>query len=306
MQPKATQVIVCWNHAAFVEQAIHSALNQTYTNTELIVFDNDSKDGSAEIIRKLGTAYPFQFVQQENIGLIRTLNKGLRLAEGKYFTYLSADDRWLPDKTERQVAYLEARPEIHTICGRMEAIDENGNGIPYAVNNGEPGEVTFQSLMLTGCSVQGPTVMHRTETLRQLGGFDESVRVEDYAAALQFTSAGHRVVNTGETYTLYRRHGDNWTSKPIYHDRWLVGQRFRHTPEYVGFVRHNLAGYFRWLSGHRKRDALHLLRTEPIAWTWSDVGVGLIKLFIPSSIVRWRERRNGGGEHNAYKWFGLI
>jgi alpha-1,3-rhamnosyltransferase len=154
-----------------------------------------------------------------------------------------------------------------------------------------PGEVTFRSLMLTGCNVSGPTVMTRTETLRALGGYDERVRVEDYSMALQFTAAGHRVVNTGEVYTLYRRHGNNWTARPIFEDRWLIGQRFRQTPEYPGFVRQNLAGYFRWLAGDRKRDALRLLFSEPVAWTWRDVGVGLIKLLVPAPLLAWRRRR---------------
>lgn len=291
MSPTVTVVLVCWNHAGFIEKSIRSVLDQTYKHIELIAFDNDSKDGSGDIIQSLADTHGFQFIRQENIGLIRTLSAGLERAQGKYIACLDGDDMWLPEKTEQQVSVLEANPDVHSVCGAMSAIDQNDRPLDYPLNNGSPGEVTFESLMRTGCSVQGPTVMYRAETLRKMGGFDESVRIEDYAMALHFTLAGYRVINTGEVCVLYRRHGNNWTSSPIYHDRWLIGQRFRHTAEYPAFVRHNLAGYFRWLAGDRKRDALRLLMSEPIAWTWNDVGVGLVKLLVPATLIRLLRRR---------------
>lgn len=290
MQPKVTLVIICWNHAAFVEAAVRSAVHQTYGNTELIVFDNDSKDGSPEIIQKLADEFGFQFYRQENIGLVRTLNRALGMATGKYFSQLAADDHWYLDKTERQVAYMEAHPDVHIVCGGMDPVDEHDRPTDFKVGSW-PGEVTFESLMTEGCNVQGPTAFYRTETLRATGCFDEHARLEDYTTALHFTAAGHRVVNTGETYTYYRRHSAQWTDKPYYHDRWLVGQLFRSTPCYRGFVAHNLHGYFRWLAGDQKLAAIRLLLTEPLAWRWDDLGIGLVKLMVPTWLVRWRRAR---------------
>jgi len=289
--PAVTAVLVCWNHERFVRQAVLSALQQTYPNVQFIVFDNGSTDGSRRELEALAREYSFTLVFQDNIGLVRALNKGLSLASGKYFAPLATDDVWLPDKIERQVMFLEANPDVHMVCGGIQAIDENDHDLGFAANR--PGEVTFKGLMRNGCSVQGPTVMSRTDTLRHVGGYDENVRVEDYAMALRFTHDGHRVVCLDEVYTKYRRHGKNWTSRPIWPERIEIGYTYRHDPEYAAFVRCNLRGYFRWLAGQRKGDALRLMLKEPIAWTWDDVGVGLIKLMVPASVLRWRQRRSG-------------
>jgi alpha-1,3-rhamnosyltransferase len=289
MLPKVTAVMVCWNHARFVEKAIRSALAQTYPNVQFIVFDNDSTDGSGDIIQRLADAHGFTFIRQPNIGLIKTLNAGLRMADGKYYTAFDADDMWMADKTERQVAYLEANPDVHLVCGDMDPIDENDQPVKFRVGSW-PGEVTFQTLMRDGCNVQSPTAIYRTETLRKIGNFDESTRFDDYTTALHFTHAGYRVVNTGEKYTLYRRHGGNWSAKPYYHDNWLVGQLYRNSPEYRAFVHHNLSGYFRLLAEDKKLDAVKLLINEPLAWTWDDIGIGILKLLMPPALVRFKRK----------------
>jgi alpha-1,3-rhamnosyltransferase len=288
VQPLVTVPLICWNHAPFIEHSIRSALNQTRKNIELIVFDNGSSDESAAVIQRLANQHGFTFVRQDNIGLLPALNKGLALARGKYFAPLDGDDMWLPTKIEHQVAFFESHPDVHLICGAMTAIDSEGNPCDWQPNNGTPGEVTFESLMLEGCSVQSPTVMYRTETLREFGGFDERVRLDDYVMSLLFSRAGRTVHNTGEMYTLYRRHAGNWSGKPLWHDRWLVGQFFRDSPLYAEFIKNNLSGYFRHLAGNRKREAINLLLREPIEWTWNDVGIGLIKLVLPASLARRR------------------
>ncbi len=203
----------------------------------------------------------------------------------------------MPDKIERQVRYLEANPDIHMLSGSMLYIDESGQQVDRQTTL-LAGERTFSGLMQNGCTVYGPTVMCRVATLRRLGGYDKRSRIEDYAAALCFTQAGYRVMVLDEVYTQYRRHGNNWTGNPVWSERLQLGQIFRSTPEYGEFIRHNLRGYFRDLAGNRKRAALRLLMNEPIAWTWNDVGVGIVKLLTPHSILR-RMKRHRTTEHAA-------
>ncbi len=283
--PLVTAILVCWNHERFVRASIIAAVSQTYPNIQLIVFDNDSSDGSRKIIEPLAEEYGFTFIHQPNVGLVKTLNRALKLARGKYFTLLATDDIWLLDKVERQVAFMEANPTVDLVCGHLIVIDENDNEIDWPIEK-RPGEATFESLMCVGNNVQGSTVMGRTEALRAVGGYDESLPYEDFPMALQLTSAGRRVVNTGEVYTRYRRHGGNWTQRPIFDEQYKVAQHYRHTPEYRTFVRKGLRGYFRWLAAERKHDAVRLLLNEPIEWSFFDVGVGLVKLLVPVPAFR--------------------
>ena len=97
-------IIPVFNGAAYVREAIESALAQTYQPFEVIVLDDGSTDGSAEIVRSLPVAY----VHQANAGLAAARNAAISHARGNYIALLDCDDIWLPTKLERQLAALEA------------------------------------------------------------------------------------------------------------------------------------------------------------------------------------------------------
>lgn len=83
-KPLVSVVISSYNHEPYIEQTIESIVNQTYSNIEIIVFDDGSTDNSPVILDKLSKKYNFYFERQKNIGLSATLNKGLYLSKGKY------------------------------------------------------------------------------------------------------------------------------------------------------------------------------------------------------------------------------
>lgn len=284
--PLVTAVLVCWNHERFVRAAVLSALHQTYPNIQLIVFENGSTDGSRRVLEMLRTEHEFTLICQENVGLVRALNRGLAIAQGEYLAVLSTDDIWLPDKTAIQSKYLTEHPEVHLVAGQIEAIDANGQltGKPTVKRSGEP---TFKELMTEGNCVHGPTVMCRTGTLREFGGFDESIRIEDYPLVLKLTYQGYRVVMLPDSMTLYRTHGSNWTSKSIDPELYEVGAPYRHTPEYRGFYRlHFPMTFWRLVKDGNKLQALRLLFSEPVPWTWANVGRGMVRILIPYSLIR--------------------
>lgn len=286
--PLVTAVLVCWNHERFLRAAVLSVLNQSYRNIELIVFDNGSTDGSRRELQALEREFGFKLVLQENVGLVRALNRGLLMAQGKYFAVLATDDIWLPRKTEIQVDFMEREQEVQLVFGAIEFIDENGVAVsPVSRRGSFVGDVSFEMIMTVPKSTNGPTVMLRTETLRAMGGYDERFLVEDFPTVAKFTRNGYRVVGLPDALTKYRRHGNNWSSRPLFDDKIAVGHMFRDSPEYKGFVRIYLKGYFRWLAGHRKRDAIRLLFTEPLHWSMDDIGVGLIKLVLPKDARSW-------------------
>jgi alpha-1,3-rhamnosyltransferase len=296
--PLVTAVLVCWNHERFVREAVLSALAQNYPSMELIVFDNGSTDGSRRELLALQRDHAFKLVCQDNIGLVRTLNKALSMARGKYFAALATDDIWLPEKTACEVSFLEANPNVDLVSGQIECIDADGNRIhpPLVVR---PGEVSFGDLMAYGCFVYGPTAMCRTEMLRAIGGYDESLRIEDYSLALKLTYDGRRVVSLPDVLTLYRRHGNNWTAGSVAPELAEIGNRYRNTPEYRVFYQRNFPlSFWQLVADGHKRQALRTLLTEPVPWTWANVGRGLARMLIPYALVRayraLRSRRPDG------------
>lgn len=107
--PIVSIVIPCFNHAAYLSEAIKSVLDQTYQNIELIVLDDGSTDGTSEILRTLDGHFFWE--SHKNMGQALTLNKGWRMAKGSILSYLSADDVLYPEAVERCVKVLLDNPD---------------------------------------------------------------------------------------------------------------------------------------------------------------------------------------------------
>jgi glycosyltransferase involved in cell wall biosynthesis len=93
--PLISVVIVCLNAQAFIREALDSVLGQSFDDYELIVVDGGSSDGTTDILREYETAFAgrLRWVSGPDEGLYDAMNKGLRLARGRYVVYLGADDR---------------------------------------------------------------------------------------------------------------------------------------------------------------------------------------------------------------------
>ena len=291
--PLATAVLICRNHECYVRAAVLSAVHQSYSNIELIVIDNGSTDNSRSELQILQSEYGFRLICQENVGLTAALNQALALAKGKYFAMLATDDIWFPNKTAVQVSFLESNPDVHLVSAQVQPIDIEGN-LSARYLPERPGDATFRDLMSLGCFVYGPTVMCRVQSLRELGGYDETLRIEDYSLALRMAYEYRRIVVLGEDLTFYRRHPQNWTAKSILPELAEIGAKYRHTPEYVAFYRHQFPlSFWRLVKDGQKRQALQLLVSEPVPWTWKNVGRGLVRMLIPYGLIRIYRRLTG-------------
>jgi glycosyltransferase involved in cell wall biosynthesis len=103
--PHVSVILNCYNHAAYVAQAIESVLNQTYQDYELIAIDNGSTDESSSVLRRFaGHPRVRLLVHKDNDAITKRLNEGIARAAGEYISFLYSDDYYLPTKLERQVA----------------------------------------------------------------------------------------------------------------------------------------------------------------------------------------------------------
>src|SRR5213594_2256660 len=94
--PCVSVVIPVYNGEQYLADAIQSVLDQTYQNFEVIVVDDRSTDGSAEVAKKFGEA--IRYVHQANGGVCKARNTGIAVAGGVYLAFLDQDDLWLSDK----------------------------------------------------------------------------------------------------------------------------------------------------------------------------------------------------------------
>jgi len=121
--PMVSAIIIVFNGAEFLRDAIDSIVGQTLGDWELIVVDDGSTDASAAIAQEYIVARPRQIrlvrhKDGRNHGMSAARNLGIAAASGKYIGFLDADDEWLPNKLFEQVALLEADPALGMIYGR--------------------------------------------------------------------------------------------------------------------------------------------------------------------------------------------
>ncbi len=112
--PLVSIVIPAYNAQNFIARSLKSALRQTYENIEVIVIDDGSTDKTGEIVRSYQDPR-IKYSYQENQWLGAARNAGIRKSKGRYITFLDADDFFLPEKVQRQVDFLEKKPEYDIV-----------------------------------------------------------------------------------------------------------------------------------------------------------------------------------------------
>lgn len=209
MTPLVTILVTSYGHEAFIEECILSIVNQTYKNIQLIVIDDGSLDNSPVIIQKLADQYNFEFIKQKNSGLATALNNGIALAKGKYFVSVGSDDAELPDRIEKQVVLMESRSDIAICAANYVEFDETGKVVKKP-KCPEARDLNFDDIFLhRKAGIKAPTAMIRTEVLREVGGYDPSILLEDIYMWLKITAAGYKAHVMKDVVAYYRKHSGN-------------------------------------------------------------------------------------------------
>jgi sugar O-acyltransferase (sialic acid O-acetyltransferase NeuD family) len=125
--PLVSVTMAACNHEKYVSQTIRSILGQSFTDFEFIIIDDGSSDGTPREIAAFEDRRIRAEFSRHNSGIIVTKNRCLDLAQGKYVAIVNSDDAYLPDKLEKQVAYLESHPECGVVLTDAAIIDEDGN-----------------------------------------------------------------------------------------------------------------------------------------------------------------------------------
>lgn len=202
MLPKVSIIIPFYNDP-YVDQAIVSALYQTYPNVEIIVVD----DGSTKYQDAIA---PYRnriiYLGKANGGTGSALNYGIKMATGKYVAWLSSDDRFLPNKVENQVAYME-RTGARICHTDYHVMNEYGTITQYAAAIKFPSAKAFINGIRHGCPVNGCTIMMTKELFQDIGGFNEALPyTHDYDLWIRVLLSRVDFHYLNEVLTVYRRH----------------------------------------------------------------------------------------------------
>lgn len=184
--PLVSVVCLCYNHAQYVEEAIQSVLNQTYSNVQLIVVDDHSTDDSVSIIKEIiSKELTIEFITlSSNLGNCRAFNTGFELAKGDFIVDLAADDILLPDRIEKGVRIFQSMDSnVGVQFSDAELIDENGAHLGYHSDRFPHDSIPQGDIykdILSHYFINSPTMMMRRMVFERLGGYDGSLAYEDF------------------------------------------------------------------------------------------------------------------------------
>jgi glycosyltransferase involved in cell wall biosynthesis len=185
--PLVTIVCLCFNHERFVTEALDSVFNQSYKNLQVIVVDDASNDASQEIIEKYLKQRPHAqfFALKSNIGNCAAFNVALSHAEGKYIVDFSTDDVMPVNKISEQVSFFENLDESYgVVFTEASYIDVKGRKLREHFQSGRTltkvpeGDVYKE--VVAKYFIPSPTMMVRSQVLRELNGYDETLAYEDF------------------------------------------------------------------------------------------------------------------------------
>lgn len=188
-----------------LRESIESILNQTYRDFEYIIIldypDNDVHKSVIEEYALKDDRIHF-YINEKNMGLTDSLNRGLSLCHGEYIARMDADDISLPDRLERQMKYLE-KNHYDLIGGITEMIDENGS-LLYSIKSvpTDPKKIN-KALRYSQC-IAHPTWLGKKEVFEKNAGYRHMPLCEDYDFTLRAVLNGFVVSNLNEAVLKYR------------------------------------------------------------------------------------------------------
>jgi glycosyltransferase involved in cell wall biosynthesis/2-polyprenyl-3-methyl-5-hydroxy-6-metoxy-1,4-benzoquinol methylase len=209
-RPRVSVVMSTCNNGAFLPLALESIAQQTFRDFDWIVVDDGSTDETAAILSRYADPRLRVIVHRERRGLTKSLNEAIAACKGTFIARMDGDDVALPDRLEKQVAFLDAHPSVGLAGTGFMYIDEanavQGVERVFATD----GEIRSR-LLIQNCFGHG-TVMMRRELCESVGGYDESfVYAQDYDLWLRLAERCE-VANLPEYLYCWRKSGSSVTA----------------------------------------------------------------------------------------------
>jgi glycosyltransferase involved in cell wall biosynthesis len=207
--PRVTVLMPAYNAAAYIREAVDSVLQQSFTDFELLIINDGSTDTTFDIL-KTYTDPRIRIETQDNLGLVKTLNKGLQLARAKWVARFDADDVCYPERLQEQIDFLEQHPDYILIGSEADYMDESGNFIfTYKFRFYEDTEI--RSMGFRYCPVIHSAVMFSKQAVLDAGGYDDhAITFEDHLLWRNLSAYG-KMKNVHKSWIKVRFNPDSIT-----------------------------------------------------------------------------------------------
>lgn len=270
------------NGEKYLREALDSVLRQTRSPAEIIIIDDGSSDGSAQVARAYAAAHPtVKLIQQPNSGVATARNRAAEAATAPLLAFLDHDDLWQPTKLARQIEALRQSPEAAVCICATEILSHAPGSDAMELVSGitlpAPGQIGPQ--LHRTLRFQPSAVIMRRETFLTAGGFAPTHFCEDWDLWLRLDHQGVRFAVVPEPLTIYRSHATNTSNNAwkMYHAEILTFELHiaSRTPALLRpFVRQRMKAHF--LAGvalvereQRRPHLLILLRSLAI-WPFAE------------------------------------
>jgi glycosyltransferase involved in cell wall biosynthesis len=203
--PRVTVLSSTYRDALYIGRAIESVLAQTYADFEYLILNDAAIDES----RAIAASYAdprIRIVDNEvNLGLTKTLNRGLALANGELIARFDSNDICFPERLAKQVAFLDSHPDVAAVGVQAHVIDLNGRRIRRAEYQRPTTDLGIDWYCLFDTPLIHPGSMYRRSVVYdELGGYDEEYRVGQDAELWLRVRRGHKLANLGEALLALR------------------------------------------------------------------------------------------------------
>lgn len=168
-KPLVSVVLCTYNTEKYIAEALESVLAQTYTNFEFIIWDDGSTDGTKSIVDSFKDKR-IKYFFHENTGLGMALRLACEKASGKYIARMDSDDVCLPERFEKEIAYLELHQDVVLVSSAVKYINEDGvvmgRSFPYTND-----KVIKSALLIPSSFIVHPMAMIRKDAYERAGGY---------------------------------------------------------------------------------------------------------------------------------------
>jgi glycosyltransferase involved in cell wall biosynthesis len=205
--PRVSAVIsVIDPHPVYFPEAVRSILGQTLSDLELIIIEEPHGRRVVDVLQGIDDPRIRHFCHPHRTSLVDQRNRGLEHARSEFVALLDADDICMPQRFEKQLAFLQANPDVGVVGSQLEIMDHEGRTIGYRAYPTDSDQL--KRVLPIYNPIAQPGCMLRRSVALAVGGYQYKLHmfVEDYELWIRMAKHGYRLANLPEPLTRYRIH----------------------------------------------------------------------------------------------------